>query len=271
MSQSMYYSQHGEDVILDALFRDRAEGFFVEVGCIDGRRFSNSLTFEERGWRGICVEAHAGYIELLTKNRPNSIVCHCAAGEIDEETTFYANARGSLSTLDKSMEKRWKADYAEYFSGFDVQNVSKVRLSTLFDRLEAPAIDFLSLDIEGYELQALKGIDFLRHRPAVLVVEVDAAEHELQIDAMLEAAGYVKSLRLGPNLFYFADPEMVARIADRVLDAELCHTRHPLDEGADRMVAAHIDMRSAAMAVQRPPRRTTLREKVAGLLNRLRP
>jgi FkbM family methyltransferase len=266
----MYYSQHGEDVILDALFRDKERGFFVEVGCIDGRRFSNSLTFEDRGWRGICVEAHAGYIELLTKNRPNSIVCHCAAGEIDEETTFYANARGSLSTLDKSMEKRWKADYAEYFSGFEMQKVNKVRLSTLFDQLDAPDIDFLSLDIEGYELEALKGINFSKHRPAVLVVEVDAADHEVQIDAMLKAAGYAKSLRLGPNLFYFRDPEMVEIIAGKVLDAELCHTRHPLDEEPDKMVPAHIDLRLAALAVQRQPRRTTFREKLAGLLNRLR-
>ena len=76
-----YYSQHGEDFLLDRLLSDKKRGFFVEVGCIDGRRFSNTLIFEERGWRGLCVEAHTGYIELLRQNRPNSIVCHCAAGE----------------------------------------------------------------------------------------------------------------------------------------------------------------------------------------------
>ncbi len=64
----------------------------------------------------MCVEAHAGYIELLKKNRPNSIICHCAAGEKDEaNATFYANARGSLSTLDRSREERWKKDFSGYF------------------------------------------------------------------------------------------------------------------------------------------------------------
>jgi len=53
-----YYSQHGEDFILDLIFDHKKSGFFVEVGCIDGLRFSNTLFFEKLGWKGICIEAH---------------------------------------------------------------------------------------------------------------------------------------------------------------------------------------------------------------------
>jgi hypothetical protein len=95
-----FYGQHGEDFLLDRIFESKADGFFVEVGCIDGRRFSNTLIFEERGWRGLCIEAHEQYVDLIRKNRPHSIVCHCAAGEADDDyATFYPNARASLSTL----------------------------------------------------------------------------------------------------------------------------------------------------------------------------
>jgi hypothetical protein len=118
-----YYSQHGEDALLDLVFGDQKEGFFVEVGCIDGRHFSNTLTFEEREWNGMCVEAHAGYIDMLKKNRPSSIICHCTAGETDEDAVFYANARGRLSTMDKTSEACWQRDYVPYFSGFEEQQV----------------------------------------------------------------------------------------------------------------------------------------------------
>lgn len=113
------------------------------------------------GWRGLCVEAHAGYINLLKRNRPKSIVCHCEVAEKDEEeATFYANSRGSLSTLDKSQEKRWKEEFSHYFTGFEEQKVSKRRLNSIFRKFGVEHIDFVSLDIEGYEVEALSGIDF---------------------------------------------------------------------------------------------------------------
>ena len=117
-----FYSQNGEDVILNELFKEQKNGFFVEVGCIDGKLFSNTLTFEEGGWKGICIEAHSGYIELLRKNHPKSIICHCAAAETDEDNViFYANSRGSLSTLDKSKESEFRKRYNKFFTGFEEQ------------------------------------------------------------------------------------------------------------------------------------------------------
>ena len=100
-----YYSQHGEDFLLSRYFTGH-EGFFVEIGCIDGKRFSNTYHFELKGWKGICVEAHQDYIALLRTNRPKSAIIHCAVGEADEDqAVFFANARGSLSSLDPTKEE----------------------------------------------------------------------------------------------------------------------------------------------------------------------
>lgn len=236
-----YYSQHGEDALLDMVFGDQKEGFFVEVGCIDGRRFSNTLTFEERGWKGMCVEAHAGYIALLKKNRPSSIICHCAAGEADEDAIFYANARGSLSTLDKTSEARWRRDFAPYFSGFEEQKVKKVRLSTLLDAYDVGEVDILSLDIEGYEVEALKGLDLTRHRPKVMVIESDSPLHEAQLDELILPHGYENFMKLFGNLFYVRDKELGKRLAEKKQEVQLIHTQHPLDSGGDISIAATID------------------------------
>lgn len=236
-----YYSQHGEDALLDLVFKDQKQGFFIEVGCIDGRCFSNTLTFEERGWTGMCVEAHSGYIDMLKKNRPNSIICHCAAGETDEDAIFYANARGSLSTLDKTSETRWKRDYAPYFSGFEEQQVKKVRLNTLLDVYHVEEIDILSLDIEGYEVEALKGLDLSRHRPKVMVIESDSPQHEAQLDEMILPHGYKKSIKLHGNLFYVRDEEMNKTLQEKRLVVQLTRARHPLDNGEDWTESVTVD------------------------------
>ena len=239
-----YYSENGEDFLLDQLFNDRAHGVFVEVGCIDGRRHSNTLTFEERGWRGLCVEAHTGYIEMLQKNRPNSMICACAVGEADQDqVTFYANRWGSLSSLDKSKEHEFKSRFGPRFAGFEEQIVQKRRLDTLFKTYGLSEIDILSIDIEGYEVEALKGLDFRQFRPLVIVIESESRAHRRQMEAILLPNGYVRSVRLAHNIFYLRDPRMERRIKGKIFDATLTHTRHPLDQGEDVVEIRRIDTR----------------------------
>jgi len=241
-----YYSQHGEDFILDQMFAGQVRGVFVEVGCIDGKRFSNTLVFEERGWKGLCVEAHTGYIELLKRNRPQSIVCHCAVGEMDkEDIVFYANSRGSLSTVDKSQEKHWKDEYAEFFTGFEEQHIPQKTLTTIFKENDISHVDILSLDIEGYELQALKGLDFSVVKPRALVIEADTIEHEQEFASMLIPNGYLQSVRVAGNIFFVLDPAMHERVKNKVFtDVQITHTRHPLDAGGDLTQKVIIDTRT---------------------------
>jgi len=120
-----FYSQHGEDFLLNKIFGGKKNGYFVEIGCLDGIEFSNTYHFERKGWRGCCIEAHKDFIDSLRKNRPKSAIVHCAVGEEDRDNvTFYANKVGSLSTLDKSEEDRWKKHYTKDFHGFEEQQVS---------------------------------------------------------------------------------------------------------------------------------------------------
>jgi len=235
---SNYYSQHGEDYILDIVFSELEDGFFVEVGCIDGLRFSNTLTFEERGWSGMCVEAHSEYIGLLKENRPKSIVCHCAAGEEDaDDVPFYANDRGSLSTLDEAQEENFRENYGDYFSGFERQSVEKRRLDSLFEKHNVPhKIDILSLDIEGYEVEAIKGMSFDKFRPRVLVIESDSSDHENSLDSILIKKGYEKKFRIRQNIFYFEYGRLAHRIEKNEYKTRLTHTAHPLDEDGDEEI-----------------------------------
>lgn len=239
-----YFSQNGEDFLLSQYFKE-ASGFFVEIGCIDGRRFSNTYFFELRGWKGLCVEAHQDYIGLLKANRPNSTVVHCAVGEADEDqAVFYANARGTLSSLDPTTEERWRRDYAEYFSGFQQQRVPKRTLTTIFTEAGVSNIDILSLDIEGYEVEALSGLDFKKFSPAVLVVESDSDEHRKKISALVTPHGYRLALEFCASLYFSRLPDFKEAVNGKFFpDVTLTQTQHPLDKNGDVRRTISIDTR----------------------------
>jgi len=201
-----YYGQHGEDFLLDKIFKGKKNGFYVEIGCLDGIEFSNTYYFENIGWKGVCVEAHKDFIEQLKTNRKKAQIVHCAVGEKDvEQVTFYANKIGSLSTLDKKEEERWEKNYKEFFTGFEEQQVRMRTLTSIFDELNVPAIDFVSLDIEGYEIQALSGLDLNKYKPRVFVIEYKDDEHKQGIESILFPAGYHLLGTIGCNLFYGTD------------------------------------------------------------------
>lgn len=226
----LWYSQNGEDFILNELLKNKNNGFFVEVGCIDGLRFSNTYKFEKKGWKGVCIEAHQDYIPFLQQNRPNSYILNYAVGEKDEDNViFYANSRGSLSTLDKSQEEHFKNHYGKWFTGFKEQIVKKRTLNTIFDENNIKEIDVLSIDIEGYEIQALKGLDLTKYHPKVIVVESTGNEHEKELDDILLTNNYKKAFRLSENIFYIFK-ESHTTLLNHEYFIELLTTENPFDK-----------------------------------------
>ena len=78
-------------------------------------------------------------------------------------------------------------------------------LTGIFDELKPTHIDFISLDIEGYEVSALKGLDFSRYRPSVFVIEYKDETHKRQMEDILLPWGYFLISKVGCNLFYSLD------------------------------------------------------------------
>jgi FkbM family methyltransferase len=235
-----YYSQHGEDFILSELFKNREDGFFVEVGCIDGKRFSNTLTFEDKGWKGLCIEAHTDYIELLKQNRPLSIIEHCAVSNQDADSvTFYANSRGSLSTLDKSRENDFASKFGHFFTGFQEQLVPKRTLNTLFSKHSISEIDILSIDVEGHEIEVIQGLNLNKYKPKVLLIESDTKEHENLLTEIIVPMNYNKFCRIKQNIFFiemsFNFPELKSKY-----NINLTHTKHPVDIGSDSTMPVEV-------------------------------
>jgi FkbM family methyltransferase len=223
-----YYSQHGEDYLLWSLFAGKKnKGFFVEVGALDGIRFSNTYSFELEGWSGVCVEPHPEYFALLERNRPNSHCIESAAGNREGFVEFYAEPRGEFSTLVREIVEDER--YESKMAGYKKIEVPISSLTRILEDVESPSpIDIVSIDVEGAELSVLEGFDFSYYNPRVLIIEANGSGANKSIDKYMKNKGYHKSGRLFSNNFYCRDFADAVRIAVTPLKCKLSIAPHPL-------------------------------------------
>jgi FkbM family methyltransferase len=229
-----FYSQSGEDFLLKEFFGGKGAGFFVDVGAFDGVHVSNTYAFERAGWTGICVEANPTIFEHCRRARPGSICVHAACvgdGSVGQ-IRFLQEPLGLLSGVapDEEDVRRRYENRGLKFDDFTIVEVPARTLTALLDE-HCPAgtpVDFLSLDVEGTELEILRGLDFSRHAPRVLVVEANTAEARAELVELLARHGYREARRLEVNSFFVRGDDDAERLRAIRLDCWLEATDHPL-------------------------------------------
>jgi FkbM family methyltransferase len=219
-----------------SLFKNQKEpGFFVDIGALDGKRCSNTYSFELVGWKGVCAEAHPFYIDYLKKNRPDSIIVHAAiAAKNKESVTFYTNYLGSLSTLDKRLGGYFKKQYGKNFGGFKPVQVPMRTVDSILEENEIESVDVVSIDVEGTELAVLRGFDLRKYKPRVLVIEAIDSRRKKLLDRHMKAVGYKFARSRSNNYFYCRDEADVEIIKKATIDGPLIATDHPLVKKRER-------------------------------------
>ncbi|MFA6407407.1 MAG: FkbM family methyltransferase [Candidatus Paceibacterota bacterium] len=230
MKSHRFYGQYGEDAKLKNLFSGKKDGYFVEVGAMEGIRFSNTYLFERMGWKGICIEPHPDYFSLLQHNRPGSILIRAAAGGTDKDAVdFYTNYRGSMSTLDKSLEGFFRAHYGSFFGGFKTIQVPQVTLNSVFEKHHVPiSIDLLSLDTEGTEEDVFGGFDVKKYMPRVIIAEISIKREP--VERIMKELGYVECCTNPSNAIFCRNEEDAEVVRNTCVVGEQVTIPHPLDE-----------------------------------------
>jgi FkbM family methyltransferase len=171
-----WFAQHGEDRRLASLLRSKRRGFYIDVGAWDPVKDSVTKYFYERGWRGVNIEPHPVVYDRLAAARPRDVNLRVALGSEHGERVLTLIGLSGLATFDATFAKsaeRWMA--AERPVPAEVSHIP-VPVLTLADvcRAHVPAsteIDFLKIDVEGSEGDVLRGGDWERYRPKILVIE----------------------------------------------------------------------------------------------------
>jgi FkbM family methyltransferase len=158
-------------------------GFFVEAGAADGYFQSNTYWLERNcGWRGVLVEPVPSLAAEAARERQGSKVFNCALVAADVPgAVVRLKYRGAMTVVDGPLSNDGSKDAWEQFETHDLDldapqhtfTVAARTLTSVLDEASAPPIDFMSLDVEGFEGEVLKGLDLDRYGPRWLLVETN--------------------------------------------------------------------------------------------------
>jgi FkbM family methyltransferase len=196
----LWTAQYDEDKWLAAQNDLPADGVFVEVGASTGLLHSNTYWLEQRGWRGLLVEADARNLDSVRRLRRVPVE-HCAAAHFDGVTRFVQHRDVTLSGIQRADDEGTVVD------------VQARRLDTLLSAYKLGVPDLISIDTEGSELDVLDGMGELR--PKYLIVEyVTVAENGLaaETDGTANKARLtVKLAELGYEVVHVTASNLIAR------------------------------------------------------------
>lgn len=190
-----YHSQAKQDLIIDNLMKGKDGGTFIDIGANDGITYSNSFFFEkERNWSGICIEPIKETFQKLKENR-KCILVNGAVYESDQMIRF-KNVRGYSEMLSGILEyrssihdERTERELSAHGGYSEIIEVRGLKFSTILDKYNIKAVDYLSLDIEGGEFEVLNSIDFNIYDISFLTVENNYSDDRIR--QLMKSRGFI--------------------------------------------------------------------------------
>lgn len=166
------FSQAGEDSVIDFLLGmvGIEKPVYLELGVYDPIICNNTYKFYLRGARGVLVDADESLISNIKEKRPYDKIIHCGIGVDDgREADFYIFNLKAINTFSKQ-----EAEKRQQSGQYKIEKIVKVPLLTINKIIENHLTicpDLLSIDIEGFDLEALKTLDYEKYPIPVICAE----------------------------------------------------------------------------------------------------
>jgi FkbM family methyltransferase len=211
-------AEHDVDrLVRDAFFARAASGVLVEVGAAKPDYLSISASYRALGWKVIAIEPNPDFC-AAHRALGHDILEYAVSDTESDDASFFvvdshgANYMGGTVSFESFSSLGIRGKYADLHetvkAGTSVKTIHvKVRkLDTILATHEPdlPVIDILAVDVEGWELNVMRGLTLNRYRPTVIILEnlFDDAEYV----AFMAARGYKRWHRLEPNDIYARSP-----------------------------------------------------------------
>ena len=168
LSKKNYFSFSGVDILIENIFRNQKNGFYIDVGCQHPIKNNNTYLLYKKGWSGINIDLDKDNIDLFNVSRISDDNINIAASnKINEVDLFFFHKKSPINTIDKKTSQFQKAK---------ISSIKKIKTNTLNNIIKSSKysnkkIDLLSIDVEGHELPVLEGLDFDKYSPNVIVIE----------------------------------------------------------------------------------------------------
>ena len=189
------FSQFGEDVVINSLFRGKKKGVYVDVGSYNPILYSNTHSLYLKGWHGLSIDPNPKLTTLYKLFRRRDIFANFAIGDTQRHT-YFMFSDGAYNTLDENIAKNLKNKNYPTFIG--TKNVQSLPLGEIIKKYDITKIDYMNVDVEGLDLEVLKSHNWTI-KPTVISVESSNKEG---IDSFLSKHKYKLVASVGESLIY---------------------------------------------------------------------
>ncbi|MBX9782843.1 MAG: FkbM family methyltransferase [Chitinophagaceae bacterium] len=205
---NLSFSQEGEDLVLYRLLGHQTKGLYVDVGAHHPYRFSNTFKFYLLGWRGINIDPLPGSKKILDEKRPGDI--NIEAGVLNrngEALTYYMFQDPAYNTFDETVAAQRQLPGSDYIF-LEKKQIACYRLADILEKHlpKNTSIDFLSIDVEGMDLEVLQSNNWELYRPRYIIAESLstklAEEFNAPISVFLQQQGYELTAKTANSLLF---------------------------------------------------------------------
>jgi len=180
------FGQEAEDAVLRRIFEKQARGFYVDVGAHHPFRFSNTYWAYQRGWHGLNIDATPGFERAfqIWRRRDINLLASVTNNTSTSETPFYIFSDPALNTTNRARSEELQETGHTLLGTTCVPALTLDEILTKHLPSDVSQIDLLTVDVEGAEMEVLRGNDWTRFSPRVLVLEIlhctvnSVTEHE---------------------------------------------------------------------------------------------
>ena len=165
--QKKSYSLNGVDLIIDYIFKNKKDGFYLDIGAQHPVSNNNTYLLFKKGWSGINIDLDKKNINLFKIARPKDLNLNYAISDSEKEVDlFFYHESSPINTLSENVSNFQKAE---------VKKIKKIQtkiLNNVLDELNLKHhIDYMNIDVEGHEDKVLKGFNIKKYKPSVISVE----------------------------------------------------------------------------------------------------
>jgi FkbM family methyltransferase len=188
MSNKIYYGQHLEDkYIIENFFKNKTNGFFVELGALDGIQFSNTYYLENHmNWRGVLIEPTLSEYNKLINNRSKSKCFNCAISSNKDNVILYNYGHNAMNRITDHKH--------DFFQHKSTLSVKAYPISEILHKAKVKEIDFFSIDVEGAELEVLESMDWDIPVHVILAeIKTNANTHPISNIKNIKCRNFLKS------------------------------------------------------------------------------
>ena len=164
LKQRIFYSNWGLDMLADDYFKNKEKGIYIDIGCHQPFLNNNTYRLYKRGWTGINVDLDFNSIDLFNFFRKNDFNIQAAVSDKNEDRDlFFFHNRSAINTL-------------SHDTGSQAKEIRKIKARTLDNIIQNSPykdkkIDYLSIDVEGHELNILNGFNINKYKPELIIIE----------------------------------------------------------------------------------------------------